>query len=258
MNDTRELFIMMYEIIRLLLICVIINGCASVNPPPDNSGSSTFSPLVQTELEPVQHVDITQRIMQKPTGIYHTVQKGETLWRISQQYMVTVDAIASYNRLPDVSTISEGQRLFIPQNQKGRLVNQTALAAIPREKAFIWPVEGSVLYRFNEMVAGSANKGIDITVSRGTPIYAAKSGIVSFVGTDVKGLGNMVVIDHYEGIQTVYAYNDDNVVTVGNRVTQGDLIGHVGSGGRAVGPSLHFEIRNNSIPHDPLSYLPKK
>ncbi len=84
---------------------------------------------------------------------------------------------------------------------------------------------------------------------------AANDGIVSFAESELSGLGKMVVIDHGNGFQTVYAHNEKNLVKVGETVKRSDIIALVGSTGRAAEPFLHFEIRKNHRPVDPLEYL---
>jgi murein DD-endopeptidase MepM/ murein hydrolase activator NlpD len=101
---------------------------------------------------------------------------------------------------------------------------------------------------------GSLHPGIDIGVGFGTPIHAAASGIVILAGPD-GGYGNFVVIDHGNNLATAYAHQESIAVTVGQHVNQGDVIGYVGSTGFSTGPHLHFEVRINGNPVDPLGYL---
>lgn len=90
----------------------------------------------------------------------------------------------------------------------------------------------------------------------GAEIYAAQSGTVIIADNDEQ-YGKYAVIDHGDGISTLYAHCDDIAVTVGQSVTQGDVIGHIGATGSASGDCLHFEVRENGIPHDPIDYLPE-
>lgn len=118
-----------------------------------------------------------------------------------------------------------------------------------------WPVSGQILSGFGDLKNDVTNKGIDIQAPAGTAIKAALDGKVSFVSDQVKGYGNMIIVDHSNGFQTVYAHNAENLVAVGQHVAKGQTIGKVGSTGRASSAFLHFEIRRNHRPVNPLQYL---
>lgn len=96
--------------------------------------------------------------------------------------------------------------------------------------------------------------GVDFAAPSGTPIRAAAAGRVTFAGPR-GGYGNMVVVDHGDGIETRYAHQRDITVRVGEQVGAGALIGHVGSTGASTGPHLHFEVRRNGTADDPLPWL---
>jgi murein DD-endopeptidase MepM/ murein hydrolase activator NlpD len=118
---------------------------------------------------------------------------------------------------------------------------------------FIWPVSGPVTSPFG-MRWGRMHTGIDIGVPYGTPIRAAASGQVIYAGW-MDGYGNLVFIDHGRGISTGYAHQSSIAVSNGDTVTQGQVIGYVGCTGHCFGPHLHFEVRVNGAPVDPLGYL---
>jgi murein DD-endopeptidase MepM/ murein hydrolase activator NlpD len=118
---------------------------------------------------------------------------------------------------------------------------------------FIWPVNGPVTSPFG-MRWGRMHTGIDIGVSYGTPIHAAASGQVIYAGW-MDGYGNLVFVDHGRGISTGYAHQSSIAVSNGQTVTQGQVIGYVGCTGHCFGPHLHFEVRVNGAPVDPLGYL---
>ena len=100
---------------------------------------------------------------------------------------------------------------------------------------------------------GRLHAGIDIGVATGTPIRAAAAGVVVFAGW-AGGYGNLVVVDHGGGIATAYAHQQRIYVT-GGPVSQGQVLGEVGSTGNSTGPHLHFEVRVGGNPVDPLAYL---
>ena len=101
---------------------------------------------------------------------------------------------------------------------------------------------------------GRMHEGIDIGVGYGTPIHAAAGGTVIYCGWE-EGYGNFVVIDHGGNLATAYGHQSSIAVTCGQQVSQGDVIGYVGCTGHCFGPHLHFEVRVNGNPVDPLGYL---
>jgi murein DD-endopeptidase MepM/ murein hydrolase activator NlpD len=123
----------------------------------------------------------------------------------------------------------------------------------PSASGFIWPVNGPVTSPFG-MRWGRMHTGIDIGVPYGTPIHAAASGRVIYAGW-MDGYGNLVFIDHGRGLSTGYAHQSSIAVSNGQDVTQGQVIGYVGCTGHCFGPHLHFEVRVNGTPVDPLGYL---
>jgi murein DD-endopeptidase MepM/ murein hydrolase activator NlpD len=123
----------------------------------------------------------------------------------------------------------------------------------PSASGFIWPVSGPVVSPFG-MRWGRMHTGIDIAVGYGTPIHAAASGRVIYAGW-MDGYGNLVFVDHGGGISTGYAHQSSIAVSNGETVSQGQVIGYVGCTGHCFGPHLHFEVRVNGSPVDPLGYL---
>jgi len=119
----------------------------------------------------------------------------------------------------------------------------------------IWPVDGPVVSGFGTRW-GSMHEGIDIAVPAGIPIRAAASGSVVLVQSDAEsgGYGNFTCLDHGGGLQTCYAHQSSFAITSGS-VSQGDVIGYVGCTGHCYGDHLHFEVRVNGAPTDPLGYL---
>ena len=118
---------------------------------------------------------------------------------------------------------------------------------------FIWPVSGPVVSGFG-IRWGRMHTGIDIAVGEGTPIHAAAAGRVIYAGW-MSGYGNLVFVDHGGGISTGYAHQSSIAVSNGQSVSQGQVIGYVGCTGHCFGPHLHFEVRVNGNPVDPLGYL---
>lgn len=118
----------------------------------------------------------------------------------------------------------------------------------------IWPTRGSVTSEYGSRW-GRLHAGIDIATSIGTPIWAAKAGTVIFAGT-MDGYGNTVVVDHGDGLSTLYGHQSRIAAGDGNRVSQGQVIGYVGNTGRSTGPHLHFETRYGGSARNPRGCLP--
>jgi peptidoglycan DL-endopeptidase CwlO len=127
-------------------------------------------------------------------------------------------------------------------------------AATPSAAGLIWPVHGPITSPFGPRWGGF-HPGIDIGVPTGTPIQAAAAGTVIWCGWE-SGYGNLVVIDHHNGLATAYAHQSRIAVSCNQDVSQGQVIGYVGCTGFCTGPHLHFEVRVNGSPVDPLGYLP--
>jgi len=122
----------------------------------------------------------------------------------------------------------------------------------PSSSGLIWPVSGPVVSPFGTRW-GRLHAGIDIGAGYGTPIHASASGTVIFAGW-MGGYGNFVIIDHGGGLSTGYAHQS-SIAVGGGSVSQGQVIGYVGCTGHCFGPHLHFEVRINGTPVDPLGYL---
>ncbi len=120
---------------------------------------------------------------------------------------------------------------------------------------FIWPVQGKVISKFGPKGKGKANDGIDIAAESGEPVAAAAAGEVVFVGDQLKGYGNMVLIKHAGNRHTTYAYLQRASVSRYDRVKQGDIIGYVGSSGSARQSQLYFAMREGTKPVNPEKYL---
>lgn len=122
---------------------------------------------------------------------------------------------------------------------------------------FSWPVRGTILSHFGAKSGGLFNDGINIGAARGTKVGAAENGVVAYAGNEVKGMGNLIIIQHSDGWMTVYAHMDSMSVRRGARVSVGQKIGTVGTTGKVDKPQLHFEIRKGTKAYNPSSYLKK-
>jgi len=102
---------------------------------------------------------------------------------------------------------------------------------------------------------GLNNDGINIAAPKGAPVFAAASGVVAYAGNEIRGFGNLLLIQHPGGWMTAYAHNDKLMVKRGDKVTQGQQISAVGATGNVASPQLHFEIRRGKRAVDPLDQL---
>lgn len=185
-------------------------------------------------------------------GIYHKVEKGQTLWRISKAYDVELDEIIEINRISDVSRIETGQLIFIPYRQKPQGSSTNKYSG----EDFIWPAKGRVIASFGQTTHNMINKGINIQPYAGLDVVASRSGRVVFCDDNFEGFGKTIIIEHDEGFSTVYARNAEILVRAGQNITKSELIAKIGSAGRDKAVYLHFQIRKGHIAKNPYYYLP--
>jgi murein DD-endopeptidase MepM/ murein hydrolase activator NlpD len=121
--------------------------------------------------------------------------------------------------------------------------------------AFAWPVSGRVISDFGATANGGKNDGINIAASMDAPIRASAAGTVTYAGNELKNYGNLVLVKHSGGYTTAYAHANRLVVSRGDFVAQGQIIGYAGQTGDVTSPQLHFEIRSATTPVNPRSYL---
>lgn len=216
-----------------------------------------------------------------PYGIYHSVEKGQTLYGIARAYNVPTQEIIRINRFKEHVTLKEGDAVFIPGASREKMIDVTIeykesvspspstvskpqTASIPPRSEetsktgkgrFLWPVNGKVISGFG-MRNGEKHAGIDIKAEEGNPVKAADSGKVIYSGNGLSGYGNLIIIKHEGTFFTVYAHNKKNLASEGSLVEKGEEIAQVGDTGRATTPHLHFEIRKNKVTVDPILYLP--
>jgi LysM repeat protein len=206
-----------------------------------------------------------QLIIPPTDGVYYKWQDGDTLEGVAGRFKTTVDAILSYpgNKLDMTNpVIKPGDFVMLPGGS--RPFQQWLVPTIARGKAgvavtvigpgacdtstggyfgsgsFIWPA-ASHLISGNDFAPW--HLGIDIGAGMGSPVYAADSGLVVYAGWSYQGYGNMIMIDHGNGYQTLYGHLSTISIACGQGVIQGGLIGYSGSTGNSTGPHLHFEVR---------------
>ncbi|MDI3542404.1 MAG: hypothetical protein PWP57_7 [Candidatus Atribacteria bacterium] len=177
----------------------------------------------------------------------YKVQSGDTLWGISRRYRVSLQDLLRINNLTEKSTLQIGQSIRIPSYLPQSYEKSSS--------SFLWPVSGRVSSTFGTR-GGRLHSGVDILAPSGALIKASRSGVVSFSGW-MNGYGRVVIIDHQDGWQTLYAHNSVNLVNKGQKVNQGDAIARVGMTGNATAYHVHFEVKKNGKCLNPLDYLSK-
>ena len=195
-------------------------------------------------------------------GTWHTVAAGETVADLASRYGVAATDIEEINGLDRRQVPAVGDRVFVPgierkgarpsgKDGKGKRNGKGKVSSFE----LLWPVSKGTLSSGYGRRGGKPHEGIDIRAPRGTAILAAADGTVMYAGDGVRGYGNMIIVRHTGGLVTVYAHNHRNHVNEGVKVTRGQVIGEVGSSGRATGTHLHFEVRRGETPVDPLGHV---
>jgi lipoprotein NlpD len=224
-----------------------------------------------------------------PRDAIHIVRAGETLYGISFRYGLRYQDVAAWNDISDPYTIEIGQRLTLRPGS-GSAARPGAHAGPPRPMppsrsaaspapivhaappiiqapagdigsqsigggpAWSWPAHGQIIGRY---VAGDqTQQGINIAGTAGQEVRAAADGIVVYSGAGLTGYGELIIIKHSDEWLSAYGHNRRRLAGEGTRVKAGDVIAEMGRTG-AVRDMLHFEIRRNGKPVDPLGFLPK-
>ncbi len=214
------------------------------------------------------------------SGTIHRVRRGEALSDIADRYGVREVDIIAVNRLRPPYELESGQELEIPARDTGEAPREGGYVTagdvvVPHEKPdlgegrpakpsrearaegprFDWPVSGKVISNFGASGDGLYNEGINIAVPVGTPVRASASGTVRYAGNELRGYGNLVLIEHGNGYVTAYAHNDELKVERGEKVARGDVIALSGKTGNVKTPQVHFEIRKGTESVDPRKHL---
>ncbi|WP_225409783.1 peptidoglycan DD-metalloendopeptidase family protein [Stigmatella hybrida] len=221
--------------------------------------------------------------------VRHRVARGETVFRIARTYGITVQELSSANGISDPRSLSVGQELLIPgaeapessrdepEAPSGSKPSKPRVAAreeppqrppsrpaprpgkgasrpVPATKGLLdWPLRGVLYGKFGKK-GREPHDGIDLAAPSGTPVKTAQEGTVLYAG-EQQGYGLIVIVQHSGGLVTLYAHNRDLRVKTGQAVRRSQVIATVGESGRTSGPHLHFEVRVEGKPVEPLDYL---
>ncbi len=193
----------------------------------------------------------------------------ETLSDIAKKHGIPLEDLAEINGLEPGARVEPGQVIFVLAPEAGV---PTAVADLepplppdlddeppPANTALLaWPLREARVSSVYGRRWGRQHEGIDLAAPIGTPIYAAKDGVVLYASDAVKGYGNMVVLSHDGDLLTAYAHTSVMLVKKGDRVRGGQIIARVGKTGHATAPHLHFEVRQGQVPKNPLRFLPER
>jgi murein DD-endopeptidase MepM/ murein hydrolase activator NlpD len=207
-------------------------------------------------------------------GIVYVVKRGDTVAAIAKRLSSETAEILEANALGDADTIVIGTELIVPGGvMPAPVPSRTSVARAPAQSnsyrvpadaddslvasgQMIWPAG---CRRISQYYKGRTHTGVDIACPLGTPLYAADSGVVIYAGWNSGGYGYMTIVDHQNGYFTRYGHQKKGgvLVSVGERVRRGQVIGLMGSTGRSTGPHLHFEVMRGSLTSrlNPLSFI---
>ena len=200
-----------------------------------------------------------------PKKKVHIVKKGETLYSISRLHNTDLFELSRRNNIKNPNFIKNGQKILVPNiyelKSKKSNIKKTKKKKdkkLPKKidfTGFKWPVSGKVISKYGSIKPGFFNDGINISTEFGKNVEASKGGKVVYIGNEIPGYGNLVLLKHSENWITAYAHLDKVFLKKGASVKQGEVIGVVGETGNVREPQLHFEIRKGKDAVDPLKFL---
>ena len=238
----------------MLVLLLLLPGCAG-------SGPHTPAPVRQQN----------SAVRGELTGSSYVVRKGDTLFSIAFRAGRDFRGLAAANQIREPYTIYPGQRLRLsvrtvaaaqPPPKRTTPVPKPGPATKPglpppagvqqRPPVFSWPARGAIVRSF-----GRGNKGLDIGGRVGDPVYAAADGEVVYAGNGLRGYGNLLILKHGEQFLSAYGHNERLMVREGDRIKARQQIAEIGTDG-AGQVRLHFEVRREGTPVDPLAWLPAR
>ncbi|WP_426752865.1 peptidoglycan DD-metalloendopeptidase family protein [Myxococcus sp. Y35] len=292
--------------LRVCLLAVLLSGCVGTRTAsglgPDTGADSAPEPEAPEAVDNAEARTTPlpfnlRGVHAEPelVAVRHRVAAGETMYRISRTYGLTVEELGAANNIKAPWTLAVGQELIIPGVERNVPVRalaeadpepvRTSTAAASRRSVpaagrreeppsrkrpasrpasvsrprlatqgmLDWPLKGVLYGRFGKK-GKEPHDGIDLAAPSGTPVKTAQEGTVLYAG-EQRGYGNIVIVEHANQLITLYAHNRDLRVRTGQKVRRAQVIATVGESGRTSGPHLHFEVRLDGKPVDPLDYL---
>jgi lipoprotein NlpD len=235
-----------------LLVILLLTACVSVNEPVRITGGTGAG--------------------------WYTVKPTDTLYSIAWRYGLDYKQLAGWNKIDYKAPIYPGQRLQLvapsghsqaqntSEQKQAAQTNKSSNKKTESSKTgidefnyrdplkWIWPTQGKTLNTFSSTILD--RRGIDIAGKTGQPVLAVANGKVVYSGNGLAGYGNLIIIKHSETFLSAYAYCQERLVEEGAAVVTGKVIAKMGKKDNTA--KLHFEIRRNGKPVDPIKYLPKK
>lgn len=216
------------------------------------------------------YVLIAGTTLKTPTATYHKVESGETLYSISRDYGINLNEIVALNKMQRPYNIYTGQKIKVngrksdiasknrsisyskPKKDKPSFVNRILGS---KNNKFSWPIKGQVISKFGPKKGGLYNDGINIKASSGSEVKSAEDGVVAYVGNELKGYGNLVILKHSGGWISAYGHLSKTSVVRGEKISKSQTIASVGATGNVDSPQLYFGLRKGRDAVNPEFYL---
>lgn len=226
--------------------------------------------IESNNLLPPYNIKVGQKII-IPKSETYVVKRGDTLYSIARKLKISLSSLASVNGVSEPFIISPGQKLNIPSALASEDVVKIAKHETkkyqPHEKSehvssggdhnndFSWPVRGAIVSKFGPKKGGLYNDGINIKAKFGENVRAAEDGVVAYVGNELRGYGNLVIIKHANGWISAYAHCDKILVKKNDKVSKNSTIAKVGKTGNVKDEQLYFSLRKGKKALNPEQYL---
>ncbi len=206
---------------------------------------------------PVAKIEVSEKI----SGTSKTEQ-NKTIQNVSEKAQNSGVKVVKVEKTEPVKTVEVAKETKAVKTTTEKKISSDPTKKLPKITArtsskFSWPVRGKILSGYGAKSNGLFNDGINISAKSGTVVKASENGVVAYAGNEVKGMGNLIIIQHDAGWMTVYAHMDAMTVRRGTKVSVGQKIGVVGKTGKVDSPQLHFEIRKGTKAYNPTEYLKK-
>ena len=259
-------------LLTVIFVSVNITGCAAAEIKLVNQALGMIASLPESmasvhrrsDIEEVAHAaissvksiaDLMKQAHEVSAMLPSTRQKNQALPKLNTDIAMLVAARVPELPIPVTPAPKPAQEAPKESVAAGSKVS------LPGAHNLIWPVDGLIYSGFNATRGRRIHGAIDIVTKKGTPIAAAADGIVSVAangGREFSGYGKIVILDHGNGLYTLYAHCDSLLVKMGQQVKQGEYIATVGRTGRATTDHCHFEVRISGKKYDPIAYLPSR
>ncbi|MDX2346026.1 MAG: peptidoglycan DD-metalloendopeptidase family protein, partial [Legionella sp.] len=220
-----------WTVVAIIVICLFLFGCGTRNEPAPIEESKWY----QNNLNATRH----------------SVRAGETLYAVAFRYDQDYHDLATLNHINAPYKLRVGQVIQLKPQTKSILNALPELPVFLSNHQWTWPLKGRIATNFSP---NKGQKGIDIAGKKGQKIHAASAGVVAYAGNGLPGYGNLIILKHDNQYLTAYANNQRNLVRVGQSIKKDAVIAEIGVVNRRFW-GLHFEIRKQGKPVNPLNYL---